>query len=106
MPPNLVIEAEDSRRSPMRRWKRIALVLGAGSVLAFVYWRWAIPTHRIDVRSELIMLGDLDGDHRWNDGDLTRLEGVAAAPFAAPAGLVWRFDLNQNGSIEGEDVAV
>lgn len=43
---------------------RLALVACLLCGLAFAYWKLAIPTHRVAVRSELVMLGDLDGDNR------------------------------------------
>lgn len=85
--------------------RRRLLIVGALAALGSVYWKLAIPTHRVEVQSELIMLGDLDGDHRWGSGDLEALEEVRARPFGAHVTPVWRLDLNQNGLLDDEDVA-
>jgi hypothetical protein len=75
-------------------------------LLGYLYWKLAIPIHRIDVRSELIMLGDLDGDHQWTAGDTKVLDAFLQNPFAAPDLLACQVDLNQNGLIDEEDVII
>ena len=89
----------------MPRWQKLGVVVLL-SMAGYSYWRYAIPEHRVAVRSELVMLGDLDGDGRWAEGDLERLEAFLRAPFDAPDALVWRLDLNQNGLVDGEDLSV
>lgn len=89
----------------MKRWIKWAL----GVVLltaAFYGYRKLIPIYRVEARSELVMLGDLDGDHRWGPGDLNRLEAFLADPFAFPDGFVRRIDLNQNGLVDAEDLVI
>lgn len=83
-------------------WRVLGLValFAVGGVL---YWRWSIPMHRVAVRSELVMLGDADGDHRWTEADAAAFETMVATPFQSPAELVWKFDLNQNRRIDPED---
>jgi hypothetical protein len=88
----------------MRGWKRWLAVLGIAGLLGFAYWKLAIPTHRVDVRSELIMLGDLDGDHRWTPGDLRVMDEFLRDPYGAPDALACGLDLNQNGLIDPEDL--
>lgn len=75
-------------------------------LLGIAYWRFAIPTHRVNIHSELVMLGDLDGDNRWTANDLTRLDIVLKEPFAAPKSTVLRVDVNQNGMIDSEDIDI
>jgi hypothetical protein len=82
------------------------LVIGLLSVLGYGYWKFAIPTHRVGIRSELVMLGDLDGDSRWTVTDLARLEVVRKGPFASPSDDLWRIDMNQNGMIDEEDLGI
>jgi hypothetical protein len=89
-----------------RRWKRLIVVLAALAVAGYGYWRLAVPEHRVAIRSELVMLGDLDGDHRWTEGDLKVLEAFLEDPFAMPGTLAWRVDLNQNGLIDDEDLRI
>lgn len=79
----------------------VAVVLAAAG---WAYWKFAIPTHRVEVRSELIMLGDLDGDRRWASGDLAVLDAFLDQPFGANAAIAWRLDLNRNGLLDGEDL--
>lgn len=74
------------------------------TLLGLAYWKFAIPTHRVVTHSELVMLGDLDGDHHWTTRDLDALATLIRAPFRATDDLAWRLDLNQNGLIDSEDV--
>jgi len=87
-----------------RRWPRLLLILGLAGAIGFAYWKFAIPTHRIGSRSELVMLGDLDGDNRWTAADLTALDLFLKDPFAAPEASALRVDLNQNGLVDAEDL--
>lgn len=89
----------------MVRAKRLLFVALALVVLGFLYWKFAIPAHRVEVRSELVMLGDLDGDRRWGPFDLTALESYLQEPFAPPEGRAFLLDLNQNGLVDKEDLA-
>lgn len=90
----------------MRTRYRLLLILCLASALGYAYWKFAIPTHRIGIRSELIMLGDLDGDHRWTAADLEKLEAVLKNPFTVPDSITWRIDMNQNGMIDNEDLSI
>ena len=78
----------------------VAALAGAG----WAYWNFAIPTHRVEVQSELVMLGDLDGDHRWASGDLVVLDTFLARPFGTNDTIAWRLDLNRNGLLDEEDL--
>jgi hypothetical protein len=86
---------------------RTAALVAVGLAAAgLTYWKFAIPTHRVVVRSELIMLGDLDGDHRWSSGDLVALDTLLAAPFRGDDAVAWRLDLNRNGLLDEEDLGI
>lgn len=85
------------------RW---ALAAIAAFGLGYAYWKLAIPTQRIELRSELVMLGDLDGDDRWSTADTALLEGALREPFSIPVDLACRIDLNRNSLIDSEDVAI
>ena len=74
-------------------------------VTGLALWKFAVPTHRIAIASELVMLGDLDGDGRWASSDVAMLETVQKNPSALPTATLWRLDLNQNGWLDQEDVA-
>jgi len=90
----------------VKRMVRLALVAFLLGGLAFAYWKLAIPTHRVTVRSELVMLGDLDGDNRWSAEDAKALASLVQDPSSAPAEAVWRVDVNQNGLVDDEDLDV
>jgi hypothetical protein len=89
-----------------RRWKKLLLAAAVLAAAGYGYWRLAVPEHRVAIRSELVMLGDLDGDHRWAQGDLKVLDAFLADPFAMPGALAWRVDLNQNGLLDEEDLRI
>ena len=84
------------------RWTTI-LALTAAALYA--YWRYAIPIHRVPLRSELVMLGDLDGDHRWTATDLATLTRMVQGQQPLPADSL-PVDLNQNGCLDAEDVHI
>ena len=84
------------------KWSIGILLLSAG-----VYgYRQLIPGYRLDIRSELVMLGDLNGDHRWSSEDVALLDAFLAGPFAFPDEFARRVDLNQNGQVDAEDLAI
>ncbi len=84
---------------------RLCLIAGIVAGLGYAYWKLVIPTHRVEVRSELAMLGDLDGDHRWTTGDLRVMDEFLREPFAAPDAVAWHIDMNQNGLADEEDTS-
>ncbi|MHB8881310.1 MAG: hypothetical protein ACYC69_07335 [Thermodesulfovibrionales bacterium] len=85
---------------------RVLLILCLFVVLGYAYWKVAIPTHRVGISSELIMLGDLDSDNRWTTSDLEALNVVLKNLFAVPSSIAWRIDMNQNGMIDEEDLKI
>lgn len=89
----------------MKRWARwgIAVLL---LLLGFYGYRKLIPVYRAEVRSTLVMLGDLDGDHQWGAGDRQRLDVFLKDPFAFSDVFAQRVDLNQNGLLDSEDVSI
>lgn len=90
----------------MKKWNRLLLALCVVGAIGYTYWKFAIPIHRLEIRSELVMLGDLDGDRRWTASDLTALDVILKDPFAAPDGVGRRIDMNQNGLIDEEDLSI
>lgn len=88
----------------MKRMVRLALVACLLGGLVSAYWKLAIPTHRVTVRSELVMMGDLDGDNRWTAEDAKALASIVQDPFDAPDGVAWRLDVNRNGLVDDEDL--
>lgn len=90
----------------MRRWHRLLVGAAMVAAAAYGYWRLAVPRHRVSIRSELVMLGDLDGDRRWSEADLAALDAFLLDPFAAPDALAWALDLNQNQLLDEEDLRI
>lgn len=90
----------------MRYWKRTLLVIVVLAAVGYGYWRLVIPVHRVEVQSELVMLGDLDHDNKWTARDIERLDAFVANPFSTPGETVSRIDLNQSGTIEEEDAFI
>jgi len=70
--------------------------------LAAVYY--TLPVNRINMRSTLVMLGDFNGDNKWDKADQALLDSVLADPWALPAETVYRADVNHNGQLDEEDV--
>jgi hypothetical protein len=93
-----------TQRFLMTRWTKLTLLAATLAAAGYAYWKLAIPKHRVAVRSELVMLGDLDGDHRWTAADLKILKGWRADPYAADARSAWKLDLNRNGLVDAEDL--
>ncbi len=87
----------------MNSWWRPLAVVVLLALGGLAYWKFAFPVHRIGARSELIMLGDLDGDHHWTAQDVAAFAAWAADPSAGSEALAGRLDLNQNGRIDLED---
>lgn len=89
----------------MKRWVKwgVAILL---LPLGFYGYRKLIPVYRVEVRSTLVMLGDLDGDHQWGLGDQKRLDDFLKDPFAFSDAFAQRIDLNQNGLLDSEDVSL
>ena len=88
----------------MKKWNRLSLAICFVVILGLAYWKFAIPTHRVETHSELIMLGDLDGDLRWTANDLKILDSFLKDPFAFPDAVALHIDMNQNGLIDEEDI--
>jgi hypothetical protein len=87
----------------MNRLILIACILGA---IGYAYWKLVIPTHHVEVRSQLVMMGDLDDDHHWTKNDLKILDAFLHDPFSMTASLACHIDMNQNGLIDGEDLDI
>lgn len=90
----------------MKRWKLYLTIACLLAVIAYCYWKYVIPTHHVGIRSELVMLGDLDGDHHWTVLDLKIAESYQSDPFSIPTAVVSKLDLNQNALIDTEDLDI
>jgi hypothetical protein len=97
------------QEQPYKRMKpRNRLLLGCCLLcgLGYAYWKLAIPTNRVGTQSELVMLGDLDGDRRWTAMDLAVLDNAVKDPTITAASIFLRIDMNQNGMIDEEDLGI
>ncbi len=66
---------------------------------------YTLPVNRINMRSRLAMLGDFNGDDKWDKADDDRLSAVLSDPFGQPADAAYRADVNHNGLLDEEDVS-
>jgi hypothetical protein len=89
----------------MRLLLKITLVIivltVAGIVLSYFY----LPVNRVGITSELIMLGDLNNDNRWDYKDKEKLNDVLANPFVFDSLTQLKIDINKNELIDKEDLA-
>lgn len=90
----------------MKKSHRLLLSVLVLGVTGYFYWKFAVPAHRVDIRSELVMMGDLDGDSRWASGDRAILQNFMDDPSVLADETAWRLDLNRNGLIDKEDVDI
>jgi len=74
--------------------------LAAISVALYMF----LPVNRVKISSELIMLGDLNNDKKWNNADAEMLKDVLNKPFAYDSLTQIKLDLNKNGYIDDEDI--
>ena len=80
----------------------LILLIAMGAVGLYFY----IPVKRVDVTSDLIMLGDLNGDRKWDGNDETQLAVVLAAPFQCETTLFQLIDVNRNDAVDSEDLTI
>ncbi|MBI3852872.1 MAG: hypothetical protein HY298_21670 [Verrucomicrobia bacterium] len=58
------------------------------------------------MRSELVMLGDFNSDKRWDQQDRELMQSLLANPFQRSAKDCIRADLNNDGRLDAEDLAI
>jgi len=88
----------------MRRIWKIAILFILVAVAAMAAAYFYLPVNRVGISSELIMLGDLNDDNRWDAKDRDALNTVRANPFLTDSLTLLKVDLNRNGSIDEEDL--
>ncbi len=84
---------------------RTILFVALALVLAFGV-RWLLPIYRVGYRSELVMLGDFNGDHRWDSEDRKLLQALLADPFQRTPKECAKADVNKDGRLDSEDLAI
>ena len=90
----------------MNRLIPVALILLALIVAGATAIYFYLPVKRFDVTSELIMLGDLNGDRQWDQEDETHLAAVLDAPFQWDNLSLQKIDVNRNDAIDPEDLFI
>ena len=88
----------------MRFLLKMMLVIVLLAIIAMVFLYFYLPVNRVGISSELIMLGDLNKDNRWDDKDRNTLDALLANPFFADRLTLLKIDLNRNGAIDEEDL--
>jgi len=92
----------------MKTGRTLRIAVGIAGLLAlsaaFVYF--TLPINRINMHSRLVMLGDFNGDGNWNGTDARLLAEIIAKPFEFAPEVVYKADVNHNGMLDDEDVAV
>ncbi len=78
----------------------IFVVIAIGVVLSVLY----LPTNRVGITSELIMLGDLNTDNQWSNKDKKQLASILKNPFFYDKLTLLKIDINKNGVIDSEDL--
>jgi len=83
---------------------KITLVISALLIVAIAFSYFYLPVNRVGITSELIMLGDLNNDNKWDDKDKNKLNRVLANPFLTDRLTQLKIDINKNESIDNEDL--
>lgn len=90
----------------MPSWlSRTVLFLAAALILAF-WIRWLLPVYRVGAHSDLIMLGDFNSDHSWDEQDCELMRALLANPFQHGSRECLKADLNHDGRLDAEDLTV
>lgn len=79
-------------------------VLAAAVAAAVAYY--TIPVQRVGIRSELIMLGDFNGDYKWDARDAVLLRRSLTNLYARPRIEALKADVNRNGFVDDEDIRI
>jgi len=81
------------------------LVLSVLAVVVVAIYTKA-PVNRIEVTSQLVMLGDLDGDRSWSERDAEIMTAILEAPYSYSRYTRYLIDINRNGKVEAEDIRI
>ncbi|PKN51745.1 MAG: hypothetical protein CVU55_09865 [Deltaproteobacteria bacterium HGW-Deltaproteobacteria-13] len=79
----------------------VFILSGAG-----IYIYLGFPTVRVPLTAELIMLGDLNEDNRWNKQDEEILIKFVRSPHDYSDRIAFKIDVNHNGLIDNEDILI
>jgi hypothetical protein len=93
----------------MKLNKKKWVIMVASLVAVVVVLRWSyfsLPVNRVGIRSDLIMLGDLNNDKTWNEKDKKELSEILLNPFKANRVKLLKVDVNKNQIIDMEDTSL
>ena len=88
----------------MRLVIKITLVIIVFTTVVIVFSYFYLPVNRVGITSELIMLGDLNNDNKWDSEDKNKLNDVLANPFFYDSMTQLKIDINKNELIDKEDL--
>lgn len=80
----------------------VSFIVLIGIIVGFSYLN--LPANKIGTTSELIMLGDLNNDKKWDEKDSVELNKVLKNPFLVENLMSFKIDVNNNQSIDEEDL--
>lgn len=87
--------------------KLLVTVISLAIVLLLARWFYvSLPINRVGIRSELIMLGDLNNDKTWNQKDRKQLQSIINNPFHVNRFNLLKVDVNRNQVIDEEDLII
>lgn len=79
-----------------------------GSIVIFIALMmllyFYLPVNRVGVSSQLVMLGDLNNDNKWNYEDKIKLNKFLENPFITDSLTQLKIDVNKNKLIDKEDL--
>src|SRR6266852_2098432 len=88
------------------KWlSQVVLIMGLLLILIIGY-RYLLPIYRVRYHSELVMLGDFNGDHRWDGKDRDLLKALVSNPFSHSVLECAKADVNNDGTLDAEDLAI
>jgi len=102
----VVISSRDlEKEGNMKKLMRAGFVFLGLAIGIAIMMIWYLPTNRVRIHSELVMLGDLNGDHSWDQSDSEKLGQLLENPFLQDPFAFYKADVNRNGRFDDEDVA-
>lgn len=91
----------------MNKRKSIKIIVSVASIAIILsIFYFTIPVKRVNILSQLIMLGDLNDDKMWNDKDKELLQVFIENPFSYDRINSIKVDINKNGFIDKEDIDI
>jgi hypothetical protein len=91
----------------LNKKKWVIIVLSLLALVLIARWSYySLPVNRVGIRSDLIMLGDLNNDKTWDQKDKKELSEILLNPFKANRLKLLKVDANKNQLIDMEDTSL